>query len=82
MEEIQLNKPANAHLGFSIAGGISHEHVKGFGFVYLFFFQLKIQMCAFSEIMEYLLQILFQEELLIKMVDYELVIDLCMYNQW
>ncbi|CAF4445313.1 unnamed protein product [Rotaria socialis] len=29
MEEIQLNKPPNAHLGFSIAGGISHEHVKG-----------------------------------------------------
>ncbi|CAF2449682.1 unnamed protein product [Rotaria sp. Silwood2] len=29
MEEIQLNKPSNAHLGFSIAGGISHEHVKG-----------------------------------------------------
>jgi hypothetical protein len=30
MEEIQLNKPPTAHLGFSIAGGISHEHVKGF----------------------------------------------------
>ena len=30
MEEIQLHKPATAHLGFSIAGGISHEHVKGF----------------------------------------------------
>jgi hypothetical protein len=30
MEEIQLNKPPNTHLGFSIAGGISHEHVKGF----------------------------------------------------
>ncbi|CAF0737147.1 unnamed protein product [Adineta steineri] len=29
MEEIQLNRPPNAHLGFSIAGGISHEHVKG-----------------------------------------------------
>ena len=29
MEEIPLQKPANAHLGFSIAGGISHEHVKG-----------------------------------------------------
>lgn len=29
MEEIQLHKPATAHLGFSIAGGISHEHVKG-----------------------------------------------------
>ncbi|CAF3465528.1 unnamed protein product [Rotaria sp. Silwood1] len=29
MEEIQLNKPPNANLGFSIAGGISHEHVKG-----------------------------------------------------
>lgn len=30
MEEIQLNKPPTLHLGFSIAGGISHEHVKGF----------------------------------------------------
>jgi hypothetical protein len=30
MEEIQLNKPPTSHLGFSIAGGISHEHVKGF----------------------------------------------------
>ena len=30
MEEIQLNKPPNAHLGFSVAGGISHEHIKGF----------------------------------------------------
>jgi hypothetical protein len=33
MEEIQLNKPPNTHLGFSIAGGISHEHVKGFVFL-------------------------------------------------
>jgi hypothetical protein len=30
MEEIQLHKPPTIHLGFSIAGGISHEHVKGF----------------------------------------------------
>ncbi|CAF0856080.1 unnamed protein product [Adineta steineri] len=29
MEEIELEKPPNVHLGFSIAGGISHEHVKG-----------------------------------------------------
>ncbi|CAF4594175.1 unnamed protein product [Rotaria sp. Silwood1] len=29
MEEIVLEKPSNVHLGFSIAGGISHEHVKG-----------------------------------------------------
>ncbi|CAF4456343.1 unnamed protein product, partial [Rotaria magnacalcarata] len=29
IEEIVLEKPPNAHLGFSIAGGISHEHVKG-----------------------------------------------------
>lgn len=35
MEEIQLNKPPTAHLGFSIAGGISHEHVKGFDKNYL-----------------------------------------------
>ncbi len=33
MEEIQLNKPPTSHLGFSIAGGISHEHVKGFVFL-------------------------------------------------
>jgi hypothetical protein len=30
MEEIILEKPPNVHLGFSIAGGITHEHVKGF----------------------------------------------------
>jgi hypothetical protein len=30
MEEIELEKPPNVHLGFSIAGGITHEHVKGF----------------------------------------------------
>ncbi|CAF1315487.1 unnamed protein product [Adineta ricciae] len=29
MEEIELEKPPNAHLGFSIAGGISNEYVKG-----------------------------------------------------
>ncbi|CAF1354687.1 unnamed protein product [Rotaria sordida] len=29
MEEIVLEKSPNVHLGFSIAGGISHEHVKG-----------------------------------------------------
>ncbi|CAF3924884.1 unnamed protein product, partial [Rotaria sp. Silwood2] len=29
VEEIILEKPSNVHLGFSIAGGISHEHVKG-----------------------------------------------------
>ncbi|CAF4461578.1 unnamed protein product [Rotaria socialis] len=29
IEEIVLEKPPNVHLGFSIAGGISHEHVKG-----------------------------------------------------
>jgi guanylate kinase/C-terminal processing protease CtpA/Prc len=28
-EEIELEKPANVHLGFSIAGGITNEHVKG-----------------------------------------------------
>jgi hypothetical protein len=30
MEEIELEKPPDVHLGFSIAGGITHEHVKGF----------------------------------------------------
>jgi hypothetical protein len=30
MEEIELIKPSDVHLGFSIAGGISHEYVKGF----------------------------------------------------
>ncbi|UJR30241.1 hypothetical protein I4U23_017779 [Adineta vaga] len=29
MEEIELEKPPNVHLGFSIAGGISNEYVKG-----------------------------------------------------
>ncbi|CAF1133946.1 unnamed protein product [Adineta ricciae] len=29
MEEIELEKPPSAHLGFSIAGGISNEYVKG-----------------------------------------------------
>lgn len=29
IEEIKLEKPPNEHLGFSIAGGITHEHVKG-----------------------------------------------------
>ncbi|CAF0833766.1 unnamed protein product [Didymodactylos carnosus] len=29
MEEIELQKSPNSTLGFSIAGGISHEHVKG-----------------------------------------------------
>ena len=30
MEEIDLEKPPSAQLGFSIAGGISNEYVKGF----------------------------------------------------
>jgi hypothetical protein len=29
VEEIELEKPAGVHLGFSIAGGITNEHVKG-----------------------------------------------------
>ncbi len=55
MEEIQLNKPPTAHLGFSIAGGISHEHVKGFDRIF------QIEKCFrkkyFLGIMEFLLQI-------------------------
>ncbi|CAF5206007.1 unnamed protein product, partial [Rotaria magnacalcarata] len=35
IEEIVLEKPPNAHLGFSIAGGISHEHVKGSVLIYI-----------------------------------------------
>ena len=30
IEDIDLTKPRDVHLGFSIAGGITHEHVKGF----------------------------------------------------
>ncbi|CAF1144934.1 unnamed protein product [Rotaria magnacalcarata] len=29
LEKIYLYKPPNAHLGFSIGGGIGHEHIKG-----------------------------------------------------
>jgi hypothetical protein len=30
MTEIDLRKQPDEYLGFSIAGGITHEHVKGF----------------------------------------------------
>jgi hypothetical protein len=54
MEEIQLNKPSTSHLGFSIAGGISHEHVKGLVFYFHEYFFKQIRF--YLGIMGYLLQ--------------------------
>lgn len=49
MEEIELEKPANVHLGFSIAGGITHEHVKGLVSFFLNKLFSKITLKYFSD---------------------------------